>query len=302
MANLLDRLKKSSRIEGAASLGKTKAFSIREMAPTKSLSVNIAHEGDINGGLKPGLLMIAGPSKHFKSNLGLLNAAAWMEKYPESVMLFYDSEFGSKPAYFASFGIDPERVLHLPIKNVEELKFDLVNQLDNMGKEDNVIIFIDSIGNLASKKEVQDALSENTAADMTRAKQLKSLWRMVTPYFALKGIPCIAINHTYESMAMYGGPTVSGGCVIKGTRIITETGLKNIEDVEVGELVQTLNGFKEVTSCWNPETLIQGTPECYEIEFEDGHKVTCSANHQFLVNGQWTEAKALVEGNDVETV
>ena len=68
-------------------------------------------------------------------------------------MLFYDSEFGSPQAYFKQFDIDTSRVLHTPITNVEELKFDLIGQLDNLDRKDNVIVVIDSIGNLASKKE-----------------------------------------------------------------------------------------------------------------------------------------------------
>ena len=32
--------------------------------------------------------------------------------------------------YFEAFGIDTDRVLHTPIKHVEELKFDLINQLE----------------------------------------------------------------------------------------------------------------------------------------------------------------------------
>ena len=53
---------------------------------------------------------------------------------------------------------------------------------------------------------------------------------------------------------------------------------------------------------WNPETLEEGTPECYEIEFEDGYKVVCSDKHKFLINGNWVEAKDLIEGDDALTV
>ena len=93
-------------------------------------------------------------------------------------MLFYDSEFGSPQSYFGQFGIDTSRVLHTPITNVEELKFDLIAQLEELGRDDNVIVVIDSIGNLASKKELEDAINEKSVADMSRAKALKGLFRM----------------------------------------------------------------------------------------------------------------------------
>ena len=78
-------------------------------------------------------------------------------------------------SYFEAFGIDTSRVLHTPIVDVEQLKFDLVSQLDNIDRGDKVVIVIDSIGNLASKKELEDALNEKSVADMSRAKALKGL-------------------------------------------------------------------------------------------------------------------------------
>jgi RecA/RadA recombinase len=138
-------------------------------------------------------------------------ASAFLNKKKDGVILFYDSEFGSPDSYFKNFGIDTSRVLHLPIKNVEELKFDIVTQLEAMDKSDDVLILIDSIGNLASKKEVDDALKENSAADMSRAKQLKSLFRMVTPYLTMKNIPMIVINHTYQEIGLFPKQIVGGG-------------------------------------------------------------------------------------------
>jgi hypothetical protein len=73
------------------------------------------------------------------------------------------------------------------------------------------MIIIDSIGNLASKKEVEDALDGKSVADMTRAKGMKSLFRMVTPHLTLKDIPMVVINHTYKTMELYSKDVVSGG-------------------------------------------------------------------------------------------
>jgi hypothetical protein len=86
-----------------------------------------------------------------------------------------------------------------------------VNQLEAMDAKDKVFIMIDSIGNLASKKEMDDARDSRSVADMTRAKQLKSLFRMVTPYLTLKDTPLIAVNHTYQTQEMFSKAVVSGG-------------------------------------------------------------------------------------------
>ena len=181
------------------------------MVPTDVPMVNVALSGSVNGGVSPGLTVLAGPSKHFKTSFALLMAGAYLNAKPDAVMLFYDSEFGSPQSYFTQFGIDTNRVLHTPIANVEELKFDMISQLENLDRSDDVIIVIDSIGNLASKKELEDALAEKGVADMSRAKALKGLFRMSTPYLAMKNIPMIAINHTYKEIGLFPKDIVSGG-------------------------------------------------------------------------------------------
>jgi hypothetical protein len=95
--------------------------------------------------------------------------------------------------------------------DVEELKFDIMKQLTNIERTDRVMIVIDSIGNLASKKEVEDALNEKSVADMSRAKQLKSLFRMVTPYLTMRDIPMVVVNHTYKEIGLYPKDIVGGG-------------------------------------------------------------------------------------------
>jgi RecA/RadA recombinase len=181
------------------------------MVPTDVPMVNVALSGSVDGGISPGLTVLAGPSKHFKTSFALLMAGAYLNAKPEAVVLFYDSEFGSPQSYFEQFGVDTDRVLHTPIANVEELKFDLINQLENLDRNDDVMIVIDSIGNLASKKELEDALAEKGVADMSRAKALKGLFRMATPYLTMKNIPLIAINHTYKEIGLFPKDIVGGG-------------------------------------------------------------------------------------------
>jgi hypothetical protein len=84
-------------------------------------------------------------------------------------------------------------------------------QLSNIERGDHLIIIIDSVGNLASRKEVEDAIDGKSVADMSRAKQLKSLFRMVTPHLTLKDIPMIVVNHTYKEIGMFPKDIVSGG-------------------------------------------------------------------------------------------
>lgn len=209
--SLIDRLKKSSTIKEAAVLETSKFFQKKELIQTKIPILNLLQSGRLDGGYAAGLTIWAGPSKHFKTSFVLTNMKAFQDKYPEGIVLFYDSEFGSPQSYFKSFGIDTNRVLHIPITNAEELKFDLMQQLDSLEKDDKIFIAVDSIGNLASKKEVEDALDGKSVADMTRAKAFKSLFRMVTPILTLKNISMHVVAHTYKTMEMYSKDVMSGG-------------------------------------------------------------------------------------------
>ena len=209
--SVLDKIRKNSSIKESAILSKSKFFTQKDMIPTSVPAINIALSGKLDGGLTPGLTMWAGPSKHFKTAFSLLMAKSYLDKYEDAALLFYDSEFGTPQSYFDSFGINTDRVLHTPITDIEQLKFDIMNQLTNLDRDDKVIIVVDSIGNLASKKEVEDALDQKSVADMSRAKQVKSLFRMVTPHLTMKDIPMIVVNHTYKEIGMFPKDIVGGG-------------------------------------------------------------------------------------------
>jgi RecA/RadA recombinase len=209
--SLMDKIKKNSTIKDSAILSKSKFFTDKDMVPTDVPMINVALSGKLDGGIIPGLTMWAGPSKHFKTAFSLLMAKAYMDKYPEAVLLFYDSEFGTPIKYFETFGIDMERVLHTPLTDIEQLKFDIMQQLQDVNRGDKLMIILDSIGNLASKKEVDDALDGKSVADMSRAKQVKSLFRMVTPHLNLKDISMVVVNHTYKEIGMFPKDIVGGG-------------------------------------------------------------------------------------------
>lgn len=211
MSQLMQKLQKQSTLTYKAAVEDSIFFGSKECTTTPVPIINAQFSGELLGGFSSGLTVIAGPSKHFKSNLGLYAVRQFLKKHKDAICIFYDSEFGITPAYLKSFGIDPSRVLHCPIEHIEQLKFDMVAQLKEIDRKDKVIFFVDSVGNLASKKEVEDAENQKSVADMTRAKALKSLFRIVTPQFTTKDIPCIVINHTYESQGMFPTAVVSGG-------------------------------------------------------------------------------------------
>lgn len=208
--SLLDKLKSAGSIK-VTTLSESSLFNDKDLVSTPIPIINTAFSGRLDGGMVSGLTVAAGPSKNYKTLLGLTCMAAYLKKYPDAVALFYDSEFGVTPEYMQDNGIDGSRVLHIPLEHVEQLKFDISKRLEEVKRGDKVFIMIDSLGNLASKKEVEDALEEKAVADMSRAKQIKSLFRIITPHLTIKDIPCFAIAHTYDTMELYSKQIVSGG-------------------------------------------------------------------------------------------
>ena len=211
MSSLIERIKKNSTIKESDVIADSKFLNDKDLIQTSVPAVNVALSGKLDGGLTPGLTVFAGPSKHFKTAFAMLLAKAYLDKYEDGVILFYDSEFGAPQQYFETFEIDTNRVIHSPITDIEQLKHDSMQQLNNLERGDHVMIIVDSVGNLASKKEVEDALDGKSVADMTRAKQMKSLFRMITPHLTIKDIPAIVVNHTYKEIGLFPKDVVSGG-------------------------------------------------------------------------------------------
>ena len=284
MSSLLDKLKAAGSIK-AVTVEESSFFKPKDIAQTNIPIINVAFTGMLDGGLVSGLTTIAGPSKHFKSNLGLVAVKAYMSKWPDAVCLFYDSEFGITPEYLAAHGIDTGRVIHLPIEHIEALKFDIVKKIDEINKNDKVIIFIDSMGNLASKKEVDDAADGKSVADMTRAKQGKSLFRIITPQLTLKDIPCIVVAHTYE-------------CGTEKMTVATpDRGNMSLKDIKVGDSVYTSSGVEQVLYTTKHEGAF-----ITEIELENGEILEFTDGHRFIVNGEWKYVCDLCIGDELEKI
>jgi RecA/RadA recombinase len=224
MTNLRDKLIKNSVSPYAAPLGKGPTFTDGRVSPTNVPMINVGLSGSLKGGLIAGTTMIAGPSKHFKTTFTLFLASQFLKNHPDGTVIYYDNEFGEKKMErFALFGLTEENTVHIPITNIEMLTHDLMIKLDGaendsgkktsegLTRDDKVMIIIDSVGNIASVREIKNSLKQNEAQDMTRAKALKAFFRQVTVNLNLKDIPMVVINHTYQDQSGKGTQVVSGG-------------------------------------------------------------------------------------------
>lgn len=209
--SLMSRVKSANTLGKNCDVLKNSKFFIDEFYDTRIPALNIALSAQLDGGFSRGSTLIAGDSKTFKTMFMLEMAHAYLEANPKAIFVFYDVEFGTNNQVMESIGIDTSRVFHKPLMTVEDLKIDIVALLEEMEETDDIIIGIDSLGAIASDKELEDAKKGAKKADMTRAKQLKSFWRLVNPYLNIKKIPMIAIGQTYGTQELYSKEVINGG-------------------------------------------------------------------------------------------
>jgi hypothetical protein len=136
-------------------------------------------------------------------------------------IVWIDTEYSIEKADFDMYGIDTSdsnKFMLIRTNIVEKIKMFMMSFLDALQKlkdtgvdVSKTIFFLDSIGMLSSEKEKEDTLKLNVKQDMTRAKQIKSLVRLITNDLGYLNIPLVATNHVYLTQDMFPKTIMSGG-------------------------------------------------------------------------------------------
>jgi RecA/RadA recombinase len=118
-------------------------------------------------------------------------------------------------------GIDPARMVIIPVTTVQEFRTQAIKVLDKVlaEKEENrrpMMMCLDSLGMLSTTKEVEDTSDGKETRDMTRAQVLKAAFRVLTLKLGRAGVPMVVTNHTYDSMgSMFPTKEMGGGSGLK---------------------------------------------------------------------------------------
>jgi RecA/RadA recombinase len=99
---------------------------------------------------------------------------------------------------------------------VEEFRTQAVRIIDKyveQPKEDRkpLMFVLDSLGMLATNKEVEDASNDKNVRDMTKAQLIKSCFRILTLKLGKANIPMLVTNHTYDVVGSYVPTKEMGG-------------------------------------------------------------------------------------------
>jgi RecA/RadA recombinase len=184
---------------------------------TGSYALNAIISGSLYGGVPSGRITgFAGPSMAGKTLImNKIMANAQKKGY---IPVIWDSEVAVDKRSAEGAGMDTSRAKYYPVETIEDCRNQMCAFLDNVIKANNpdlkFIVAIDSLGNLASAKEIKDSAAGKDAADVgQRAKAIKSMMRILTYKAAKAKVPILFSNHIYEGMEMF--PTLvktqSGG-------------------------------------------------------------------------------------------
>ena len=271
---------------------------------TGSYIFNALVSGSIFGGVSGNkITAIAGETSTGKTFFSLAVVKNFLDNNPTGYCLYFDTEAAITKSLLEGRGIDTTRLVVVNVVTIEDFRNKTLKAVDLYLKKSKderrpCMFVLDSLGMLSTNKEITDTLAEKDTRDMTKAQLIKGAFRMLTLKLGQAKIPMIVTNHTYESMSLYGGKQMSGGCLSPGTKIFTRGGYKNIEDITEDDFVYTKEGeFMKVLDTHNFEE-----KELLQIEFDDGYKVTCTPEHKFLIDDEWVEAKDLVIDNEVTCI
>lgn len=189
---------------------------------TGSYMMNALISGDISKGVPEGkVLTIAGDPATGKTFIALSIVKNFLTEYKNGFVIWYDTENAITKDMLDSRGIPYNgRMVYSPVVTVEDLKKEMtkfIKEYNAADEEDKVpvIMVLDSLGGLTTKKSIEDTMSEKDTVDLTRPKLIINTMRHVAIELMKASIPLICTNHVYDSMSMYGGKQLSGGQGLK---------------------------------------------------------------------------------------
>jgi RecA/RadA recombinase len=184
---------------------------------TGSYSLNALLSGSLYGGVPSNkITCLAGSESVGKTFLALSIAKNYLEQEKNNIIVYFESEGALTSDMIKDRGLDPDRIIVCPVSTVEEFRTQCVRIIDNMDSDYNLMLFLDSLGNLSTMKEMGDVASGSDKRDMTRAPMIRGTFRTLALKLARKNIPLIITNHTYDSIgSMFPKKEISGGGGIK---------------------------------------------------------------------------------------
>lgn len=223
---------------------------------TKNYMLNALISGSLYGGIPQNkITVLAGKSGVGKTFFTLELIKTFLEDHPEKgYIVFFETEGAVTSKMLTNRGIDTSRILSHPIVTVEEFRTQASNIIDKYSENDEdgpkIMIVLDSIGMLSTRKETEDIAAGEDKVDMTRAKLLKGAFRVLTLKAAVAQIPIVMTNHVYQEIGMFPKDRMGGGegAIYAGTNVIFLSRKKDKDGNEVvGNIIHCKNEKSRTT-------------------------------------------------------
>ena len=137
------------------------------------------------------------------------------------IVYIFDSEGGVLVDYFKQHGVDMTKIMHIPVKSIEDCAVKMLDTYDTLCKaqeeyeddpdnndEIRALVVLDSIGALASDKLITDAVKKDQmVSDMgSSAKLRNNLMRGLMMRVPMSKATLLIVNHIYDdpSAGMFG--------------------------------------------------------------------------------------------------
>ena len=224
---------------------------------TGSYIFNALLSGSIYGGLASNkITAIAGESATGKTFFLMGIVKNFLDKNPNAGVIYFESESAITKQMIVDRGIDPDRMVIMPVTTVQEFRTQSLRVLDlylakNEADRRPMFLCLDSLGMLSTTKEVEDTADGKETRDMTRAQVLKAAFRVLTLKLGRAKVPMVVTNHTYDVVgSMFPQKEMGGGSGLKyaASSIIYLSKKKEKDGTEVvGNIIHCKNHKSRLT-------------------------------------------------------
>ena len=254
---LKDIVKETGNEYAAIVADGVEAGDVDSFIDTGSYIFNALLSGSIYGGLPANkITAIAGESATGKTFFVMGMVKSFLDANPDAGVLYFESESAITKQMVVDRGIDPNRMVILPVTTVQEFRTQAIKVLDKYTetpKEDRkpMMMCLDSLGMLSTTKEVEDTAEGKETRDMTRAQVLKAAFRVLTLKLGKADVPMIVTNHTYDVVgSMFPTKEMGGGSGLKyaASSIVYLSKKKEKDGTEVvGNIIHCKNAKSRLT-------------------------------------------------------
>ena len=229
---------------------------VERFIDTGSYVFNALLSGSLHGGVpSTKITALAGESSTGKTFFVMGIVKNFLDANPDAGVIYFESESAITKQMIVDRGIDPKRMVIVPVTTVQEFRTQAIKVIDtylaqNEADRKPMFLCLDSLGMLSTTKEVEDTTDGKETRDMTRAQVLKAAFRVLTLKLGKAKIPMVVTNHTYESMGLFSTKEMGGGSGLKyaASSIVYLSKKKEKDGTEVvGNIIHCKNHKSRLT-------------------------------------------------------